>query len=196
MRHRRGCLAAQKTEAFFELSSKRAGHRDGRPALRDGWLVRRVKVDFVPGDVGEDLIGLTFLVEGLLEDFRGAGFSEALGEGAGGAVAGHLIMLDALSGADEARVADRGVAVGIDEFLAFLDEALHGAAGLAGRSFVELTEDFLEAIDVDLRLAQVGVERRLELDAGGGLGHFWEGLDELCLGVVEVAQFLDVEVAE
>ena len=63
--------------------------------------------------------------------------SETLGECAGGAVRGNLVMLDALRCADEAGIAHGILGVFADEFAAFLHEALHRLARMAGEAEFE-----------------------------------------------------------
>ncbi len=48
--------------------------------------------------------------------------TQAAGPGARAALTGHLVMLDLLSGGDECRVSDCGVALGIDDVAAVIDE--------------------------------------------------------------------------
>ena len=64
---------------------------------------------------------------------RGFLVAELLGEGADGAVAGDLVVLDALGCGDQGRVADVRVPARLDRLLALGDQPLHRLAGLALR---------------------------------------------------------------
>src|SRR3954447_22117514 len=58
------------------------------------------------GELGEELVGFAFFVEGLLEEFGGLVLAEHFGVGAHGAVAGDFVVFDALSGGDEGGIFD------------------------------------------------------------------------------------------
>ena len=155
-----------------------------------------VQVGFALGDLGEEMVSFAFLVKGLLENIHGGGVAKALGERTNSAIAGHFVMLDALSGADEASIANAVIAISLDHQFAFLDEAFHGLAGFATGLLAERLEYLLEAADVSFGLPEVRGEGVLELLVGSGFGHFRQGLDELSFRAEEVTQFLDVQVAQ
>src|SRR5262249_11169507 len=66
----------------------------------------------------------------LLEDARDLILPELLGEGPDRAVAGDLVVLDALRGGDQGGVADLGVAAGVHRLVALGDQPLHRLARL------------------------------------------------------------------
>ena len=140
------------------------------------------------------MIGFLFLLEGLLDEFGDVVVAEVLGDGAGGAIAGDLIMLYALGGADEAGIADWILGVFADELGALLDEAFHGLAFVAGEFFVEDSGDLLETLDVAFGLFEVFLKAGFEILVCGGFRHFREGLDQLVFGAVEVFEFVKKEV--
>ena len=145
---------------------------------------------------GELLVGLAFLVQGLLEELDDLLLAELFGEGPRGAVGGDLVVLHPLGGTDELGVAHGIGAVGLDGLGAFLDEALHGVAGLALGFLAEELKRLLEAVHMAAGLLEMFGEAFLQFLVGGGLGHFGQGLEELILGVVEILELIDQEFTE
>ncbi len=142
------------------------------------------------GDVGELFVGGAFFVEGFLEKVGDVLVAELLGEGAGTAVGGDFVVLDALSGTDEGGVEDFGGEAFLHHLFALFDEAFHGFALLdSGVGDVELVEDFFEALDLAFGFFEVGLEGCFQVFVGGGFGHFWQGLGELLFGTVKVFEF-------
>ena len=172
----------------------------GHPRLRIGR--RLLAVDYVLdlggdgvfGEIGEVLIGFLFLLEGLLEEIGDFFVAEVLGNGAGGAVAGDLVMFDTLGGADEAGIADGILGVFADEFGALHDEAFHGLAFVAGEFLVEDSGDLLEALDVAFGLIEVFLKAGFEVLVGCGFRHFRQRFDQLIFGAVEVFEFVKKQV--
>src|SRR5690242_14339691 len=80
------------------------------------------------GKVGELAVRFFFFIESLLKQRGRLRFAEFFGKRADGAVAGDLIMLDALSGGDESCVLRGAFEVVADHFTTFIDEALHALA--------------------------------------------------------------------
>ena len=103
-------------------------------------------------------------------------------------------MFDSLGGPNECGIQHGIVAVFIDDLLAFLDEAFHCFADLAARFLAQPFENLFEPVDVPLGLFQVILKCPLQLRGGSFLGHFRQRLHQLVLGVVEVFQFIDVQV--
>lgn len=153
-------------------------------------------VDRGAGEFGEFLVVFFFLFEGRGEEFHGRGVAEAFGKGAGGAVAGDFVMLDALGGANEASIADVGVGILADEVLAFFDEAFHGLAGVSAEAEAEIFADLFEPVDVAFGLFEVVLEALLQFGVGGGAGHLRQRLHQLFLGAVEVLQLVVEEVIQ
>ena len=67
----------------------------------------------------------------------------------------HLVVLDVLRRADEARVEDVLLRLFLDELLAFPDQPFHAAALLAARALAELLADALDPPHVLPRLLLV-----------------------------------------
>jgi hypothetical protein len=64
-------------------------------------------------------------------------------------------MLDPLSRANEGGIQDRVVAVLLNDFAAFVHEAFHCLAGLAGWLLTQPLENLFEAVDMPLGLFEV-----------------------------------------
>src|SRR5207237_6165932 len=77
------------------------------------------------GDAREQLVGLSLLVERRVQQLLPAVVAELVSQRAGGAVAGDLVVLDALGGGDQRRVEGVRVALGADDVVALLDQPLH-----------------------------------------------------------------------
>jgi hypothetical protein len=75
--------------------------------------------------------------------------------------------------------------------LAFLDDPGDAVAVLAPDLLVEAGEHLLELGDLALRLVAVGQKGLLQLRRTGRLGQLGQGLQQLLLGVVGVAQLVD-----
>src|SRR5206468_10803927 len=119
-------------------------------------------------DLREELVRARLLVERLVEQVSRLTEVELAGERARRAVGGDLVVLDALCGADQRRVADGGVAPAGDDLLPFRDQALHALARLGDRA-ADLGTDLLEPANVVARLFQVVLERLPQLIVRGGL---------------------------
>src|SRR5512140_3644867 len=97
-----------------------------------------VDVDAGFGDRGEELVGIAFLVERLLEKVCLLVVAEGARVGTDASVAGHLVVLDVLRGGDQPRVEDVGIGPFLDEALRFLDQPFHPLALLPLGGDVEL----------------------------------------------------------
>src|SRR5579864_5159842 len=151
-------------------------------------------VDLGLGKLGELVVGLFLLLEGLLEHLHGLLGAEDLRVGADGAVGGNLVMLDTLRGGDQPGIDHVGIALRLDHLLAFLDQAFHAVAGLALRPLAERAEQPLQAGDVLAGLAEMLIERILETGVMSRLDHLRQRIDQLSLGVEEVAELFEVEI--
>lgn len=121
-----------------------------------------LNVDFL-GKLGELPVGLLFLVQRLLEQRRGFAFAQQFGPGSDAAIRRDLIVLDTLSSRDESRVHHFALEILVHDFFAFLYEALHACAFLAGGLFVKSVKNFFEALDVPLGLFEMGLEAGAEI---------------------------------
>src|SRR5688500_5453103 len=104
---------------------------------------RRVQIDDARGELGQLLVRRLLLVERAAEDLLVAAAAQQLGVGADGAVAGDLVVLDALGRGDQAGVADVRIGLRVDDLLAFLDQPGHRLALVAGRAPAERGVDRL-----------------------------------------------------
>ena len=77
-------------------------------------------------NLGQLFVRGFLFVERLLEDLLGLAVAEQFGEGAGAAVAGDFVVLDALGGGNEGGIADVIVHVLFENFLALLWLAVGG----------------------------------------------------------------------
>jgi hypothetical protein len=78
--------------------------------------------------------------------------------------------------------------------MSFFQKPLHRLALLSLGVDVEFLEDPRQTLDVFLRLFQMIGERLREPCVGRGFGHRRQTLEQPMLGVVEVPQFVDVEI--
>src|SRR5205085_2156950 len=78
----------------------------------------------------------------------GLGIADELGEGGGGAVGRHLVVLDALGAADQNGVLEVLIASLAGGLVAFTDDGRHGLALVAPGGLAEALEDLLEALGV------------------------------------------------
>jgi hypothetical protein len=146
------------------------------------------------GEFGELRVGFLFLIERFLEEFSKIVVTEASREGAGGAVAGDFVMLDALRRADEAGIANALFRIFIDQLRALFDQAFHGFACVPGELFAKLLADLREPLDVPFGLLEVFFEAGFELWICRGLRHLRERFDELVFSAVEVFEFVKEEI--
>ena len=86
-------------------------------------------------------------------------FAKTGSEGSDHAISSDLVVLNPLRRADQGGIENRILAVFLDDFLTFFDEAFHGLAGFAGGFLAQAFENLLEPIDVALRLREVLLER-------------------------------------
>jgi hypothetical protein len=84
-------------------------------------------------------------------------------EGPSGAVAGDLVVLDALRRANQAGGADGCFGVFNDEFRSFLDKPSHGLALVPRQLEAEALSDLIEAVNVSFRPLQVILEASTQL---------------------------------
>src|SRR6476661_5428894 len=153
-------------------------------------------VDRALGEPGEQLVRVPFLVEGLLQDLGLLLLAEDLSPGPYRAVARHLIVLDALGGADQGGVHHVGIHVLLHHLLALLDQPLHGLALLATGGLAEHFEDAVQALDLHFGHGAVILERLLELLVLSLLDHLRKGLKDLLLSAVKVLELVHVELPE
>ena len=146
------------------------------------------------GEFGELRVGFLFLIERFLEEIGEIVVTEASREGAGGAVAGDFVMLDALRRADEAGIANALFRIFIDQLRALFDQAFHGFACVPGELFAKLLADLREPLDVPFGLLEVFFEAGFELRICRGLRHLRERFDELVFSAVEVFEFVKEEI--
>jgi hypothetical protein len=107
------------------------------------------------------------------------------------AVGRHLVVLGALARRDDAGVERRIVEVLRQRRLTLVDDAGHALAVFALHLLVEAREDFLQARGVFARLFEMALQGVSERFGVGGPGHLGQGLDQLFLRVVRVAEFVD-----
>ena len=104
---------------------------------------------------------------------------------------GHLVVLGALSRGDDASVTHRVFSIFFKHVTAFFDDPGHASTVLAAWVLVEQFEDLLEATNLFLGLAEVGLQCSAELGIGRVLRKLRQGLCQLLLGVVEIPDLID-----
>ena len=97
-------------------------------------------------------------------------------------------MLDRLGGGDQAGVERRRALVFGEDFLTLLEDAVDRGTGLALGALADDLEHLLQAFDLDLGLALVGLERLLQLGRLGAPRHLGQRLQDRALGVVDVLE--------
>ena len=103
-----------------------------------------------------------------------------------GPVTGDFVMLDGLSGCDQASIHNfPGLGLAHD-FLAFLDKAFDGFAGAAAGALVHQLEDALKALNLTFGLLKVMLKCLLELRSCRVLRHFRQGFQDLLFPVIDV----------
>lgn len=132
----------------------------------------------------------------MLEELEDVLLLQQLGVGADGAVAGHLVVLDPLGGGDEGRIPHLRLGVLLDRLLALLDQALDGLAGLLVGLLAEGLEGLLKPRHLVLGLRQMLLEGGLEIGRGSGLRHPGQRFGDPILGVLEILELFDQEVAQ
>lgn len=107
-------------------------------------------------------------------------------------------MLDPLRRADQGEVG-RGVflllALGHD-FLTFFDKTHHALAGLGARGLAEQLKAFIDALDLGFGLAEMQLEQLAQLVESRRFRHLGKRLRQLLLGVKDVAELVDQQVAK
>src|SRR5690606_12266375 len=156
----------------------------------------RLFVHAILRDLVELRVGSFLLFERLRELLVVLGEAEHFGEGCGGAIAGDLVMLDALRGGDDGRIAYVGLLGFLDDILAFGDQAAHRFTDYASHSLIVPLQDFLDSVALPHRLLQMLFERLLELRMLRFLSHLRERLDELIFSVIKVSELVYVQVLQ
>jgi hypothetical protein len=155
--------------------------------------------DIAPTGLGERrqlLVGVTFFVEGALEDFRLVREAEHVGKGADAAVSGDLVVLDALRRGDDRGVERFTLVVLLEKLVALGEQAFHSLALVAAGFLTELREHLLEAVDVLSRLHFVLLECTSQIGVRRGFRHFRKRLQDLLLGAVEILELFHVDVLQ
>ena len=147
------------------------------------------QVDHALGDVRKLLVGVLLLVERLFQQVGGVVAAELLRPRHQRAVPRDLVVLDFIGGGDQAGILDGVLGAGAQDVLAFRDQPFHGFARLALGLHAHHGEDLFESLDVPLRFFEVRLEARPQVFGRGRLGHFRQRLDQLLLGIVQVAEF-------
>ncbi len=93
-----------------------------------------------------------------MQDLRGSVLTQATRQGAGRAVRRDIVVLHALGGTDQARIAHVVVTAGVHVLGSFLDQALHRRAGLPARLLAQLLEDVLQTAGMVAGILQVAGE--------------------------------------
>ena len=105
-------------------------------------------------------------------------------------------MFRPLAGGDDAGIQRGVVEIFGEGILSLFDDAGHAVAVLALHFLVEGAEHLLEARHVFARLLEVAFERLAQPFRRRGLRHLGQGLGQLFLRVVCVAQFHDERVVQ
>ena len=104
-------------------------------------------------------------------------------------------MLDLLGGHDEGDIQQLARQSLVHYLLRLRNQALCRLAGIPIRIRPELFEGLVQALDVVLRLAVMGLESRLEVPRRGRLCHLSEALQD-CVSEVGVAHLFDKQVSK
>ena len=83
-----------------------------------------------------------------------------------------------------------------DELLAFFEQSFHSVALLATRTFIQVLEDAIEALDLPPGDPLVIGKGLLELAARRGLDHAGQCLENLPFGAVQVFELIHIERAQ
>lgn len=142
------------------------------------------------------MVRMTFLVERLLQECFGVAVAERARVGAGATVAGDLVMLNPLRGADERRVEHVAALRFGDAAPPLFDKAPYARAGVTAGADVELTEEQLEPLSLNTGLLEVVFERSPQIGRSRPCGHPWQLLQHLLLGVVQILELSDVQIAQ
>src|SRR4030095_8298949 len=103
----------------------------------------------------QKLVCLGFLIQSLLQKFRGLILTQQLRKGAHTAVTGDLVMLDFLRSHDDGCI-DNGIfAICFKDLRSLVDQAFHGLAGFALCLLTEFFEDFLKPLHMTLGLFEM-----------------------------------------
>src|SRR3954451_5035038 len=104
------------------------GRPEGRPHSKGDLSCGSRRVDGILSEVGEDLVRVLFLNEGLLDQTLRFREAQLLGPGEQTAVAGDLVMIHRLSGRNQARIRRLAALELLEVLLAFLNAALNSPA--------------------------------------------------------------------
>ena len=105
-------------------------------------------------------------------------------------------MFHTLRGGDDGGVQDRFRTVCFQDLCAFLDQAHHALALVAGELGVEHFADLLQALDLAARLLQMVFDGFAQRVGGCVLDHLGQRLDQLCFGAVEVFELDHQQVVQ
>src|SRR5713226_7634880 len=113
------------------------------------------------------LVGLLFLLQGLIQQPDRVFHAELRGPLLQGTVAGDFVMLDGLRRGKHAGIECLAALVLVHDLLALVEDALDRVAGLAARRLVEQFEDLFETLHLTFGLAMMLLERRPQLVGTG-----------------------------
>jgi hypothetical protein len=148
------------------------------------------------GELGQAMIGASLFVQRLLQQPRFVEAVEPARVRARAAVRGNFVMLDALSDADNRRVADVVCRRLIQTFVGFLNNPREARARLRAPPLAPVREDQFEPLEVEPRLVAVFFERFTQFRRAGGLCEARQRPEHLCFSVAQVAKLVEVQVLQ
>lgn len=145
---------------------------------------------------GEFHVRLSFFIQSLLQH-AGRFFKPEPGrQSARRAIAGNLIMLDALRSADEAGIPHIWAGLFSDQLRAFFHKTLHGLACVPAKACAHALGNFFQTVHMAARLVQVDLQISAQLGVGGRPGHARQRGDDLFFSAVKVAELMLQQVFE
>src|SRR3954471_12755196 len=124
-------------------------------------LLQRINVDDRLGEIRELLVRVPFLFQRPLQEISVLGEAEHVGVGAGAAIAGHLVMLNALRGGAQRGVENVGVGELLHDFVALLHQSFNSLALMTAQFLAEVLTDLFEPLLLLLGLLIMLLERLL-----------------------------------
>ena len=162
----------------------------------DGFLVHTTAEQPAGGDLRQGMVGMAFLLEGLVEQVGSFIIAERVGEGFRHSIRGDLLVLHAVRGGDEDGVAHvTGCRAG-QMLFRLLDEPAHRFTFLTGRVDVQVSADPLKTLAMFARFFEMLRKGVLQVLVGGVGYHLRQCGDELRFRAVKVAQLVLIQLLE
>lgn len=138
------------------------------------------------GDLGEQLVGCLFFIEGRLEQLSHIVEAERVCPGDHRAVPADFIVLDGLCPGNQSRIKSIGALELLHNLLALLDDAEDRIAGLLLRRSFDKLEYLSQPLDMSFALTLMGLKCLLQVERVSSLSHFRKRIEYLLLREVDV----------